>query len=84
MGEIHNDNPETKSSSPEISQPAPVKASGNDKEKLVPHENDSGKLNKENNEKNDTTDKPGKISNSRIKTNRRQFGGLTFKNGVRK
>ena len=58
MAEIHNDNPEIKSSSPEKSCPEPAKAVEGDKEKLSPQENDAAKPNKENNEKNDTTDMP--------------------------
>lgn len=58
MAEIHNDNPEIKSSSPEKSCPEPAKAVEGDKEKLSPLENDAAKPNKENNEKNDTTDMP--------------------------
>ena len=57
MSEIHNDNPETKSPSSEVSQPEPAKASESDKDKLTPQENDAGKANRENSEKNETGEK---------------------------
>ena len=47
MGEIHNDNPETKSPSSEVSQPEPAKVSDNDKEKLSPQENGAAKSSKD-------------------------------------
>ena len=58
MSEIHNDNPETKSSAPEVSQPEPAKASEGDKEKLTPQENDAAKSNRDNNENKKDTDSP--------------------------
>ena len=58
MSEIHNDNPETKSSAPEVSQPEPAKASEGDKEKLTPQENDAAKASREGSEQSNPSESP--------------------------
>ena len=58
MSEIHNDNPEIKSSSPEVSHSEPPKPSEGDKEKLSPQETDAAKNNRESSEQNNPSESP--------------------------